>query len=55
MSAETHAAHDVPIYAAGPGAHLFHGVQEQSYIYHVAVEALGWDQPQSWLDWLFGE
>ncbi len=55
LHTETHAGHDVPIYAAGPGAHLFHGVQEQSYIYHVAVEALGWNRPSGWLDRLFGD
>ncbi len=39
---ETHSAEDVPVYAGGPGAHRFHGVQEQSYLYHAMVEALGW-------------
>ncbi len=39
---ETHTGEDVAIYAGGPGAALFHGVQEQSYIYHAMVEALGW-------------
>lgn len=39
---DTHAGEDVPIYAGGPGAELFHGVQEQSYVYHAIVEALGW-------------
>jgi alkaline phosphatase len=39
---ETHGGEDVPIYAGGPGADLFHGVQEQSYVYHAIVEALGW-------------
>ena len=38
---ETHAAEDVAIYAGGPQAHLFHGVQEQSYIYYVMEEAFG--------------
>jgi alkaline phosphatase len=42
---ETHSAEDVPIYAAGPGASLFHGVQEQNFVYHAMVEALGWNQP----------
>ena len=41
---ETHSGEDVPIYATGPGAALFHGVQEQSYIYHAVVEALGWKE-----------
>ncbi|MEE8164683.1 MAG: alkaline phosphatase [Myxococcota bacterium] len=42
MGAETHAGEDVPIYAGGPRAALFHGVREQNYIYHAMVEALGW-------------
>ena len=42
LRAETHGGEDVPIYAGGPGAALFHGVQEQSYVYHAIVEALGW-------------
>ena len=37
----THAGEDVPLYADGPGAHLFHGVIEQNVIFHVMVEALG--------------
>jgi len=41
---ETHSGEDVPIYAGGPGAALFHGVQEQSYVYHALVEALGWNR-----------
>lgn len=32
---ETHGGQDVAIYATGPLAHLFHGVQEQNYIAHV--------------------
>lgn len=39
--AETHGGEDVAIYARGPWAHLFHGVQEQNYIYHVINHALG--------------
>jgi alkaline phosphatase len=39
---DTHAGEDVAIYAGGPGAELFHGVQEQNYVYHAIVEALGW-------------
>jgi len=42
LEAETHGGEDVPLYAGGPGAQLFHGVQEQSYIYHAIVAALGW-------------
>ena len=42
LDSETHGGEDVPLYAGGPGAQLFHGVQEQSYIYHALVAALGW-------------
>ncbi|XP_041480447.1 alkaline phosphatase-like [Lytechinus variegatus] len=31
---ETHGGQDVMVYARGPMSHLFHGVQEQSYIPH---------------------
>ena len=41
MAAETHGGEDVAIYAGGPGAHLFHGVQEQNVIFHVMLDALG--------------
>lgn len=36
---ETHAGDDVTIFAAGPWAHLFHGVVEQNLIYHVMAYA----------------
>jgi alkaline phosphatase len=51
LRTETHAGEDVAIYAGGPGAELFHGVQEQSYIYHAIVDALGWteDAPRAGL------
>jgi len=39
---ETHAGEDVPLYAAGPRAHLVGGVMEQNVIFHVIAEALGW-------------
>ncbi len=42
MAQETHAGEDVPIYAGGARAALFHGVKEQSYVYHAMAEALGW-------------
>ena len=42
LRSETHAGEDVPIFAGGPRAALFHGVQEQNYIYHAMVEAFGW-------------
>lgn len=44
MGSETHAGEDVPIYAGGARAALFHGVQEQNYIYHAMVEAFGWTE-----------
>lgn len=39
LNSETHAGEDVAIYAGGPQAHLFHGVQEQNVIFHVMKEA----------------
>ena len=41
---DTHAGEDVPIYATGPGASLFHGVQEQSFVFHAVESALGWNE-----------
>ena len=35
MSSETHSGEDVAVYAKGPWAHLFDGVVEQNYIFHV--------------------
>jgi alkaline phosphatase len=43
---ETHGGEDVPIYAAGPAAWLVHGVQEESYVYYVMREALGWTEKE---------
>ncbi|MDC9725888.1 MAG: alkaline phosphatase [Gammaproteobacteria bacterium] len=40
LSSETHSGEDVAIFAAGPWAHLFTGVYEQNYIYHVMKHAL---------------
>lgn len=37
---ETHGGQDVVIYANGPQAHLFGGVVEQSYVFHVIDAAL---------------
>jgi len=42
VESETHGGEDVAIYAGGPGAQLFHGVQEQNYIFHAISAALGW-------------
>ncbi|WP_417760852.1 alkaline phosphatase [Shewanella sp.] len=39
LSSETHAAEDVAIYAAGPGAYLFQGSVEQNVIFHVINQA----------------
>ena len=41
MGSETHAGEDVAIFADGPRAYLFRGVQEQNVIYHVMADALG--------------
>ena len=35
LRSETHAGEDVPLWAIGPGAWLFQGTIEQSYIFHV--------------------
>jgi alkaline phosphatase len=45
LSAETHGGEDVPIYAGGPGAAVFHGAQEQNFIYHAIAAALGLATP----------
>jgi alkaline phosphatase len=42
LRSETHGGEDVPIYAGGPGAALFHGVREQNYVYHALTSALRW-------------
>ncbi|KAM9184373.1 intestinal-type alkaline phosphatase-like [Mergus octosetaceus] len=39
LSSETHGGEDVAIMAKGPMAHLFRGVQEQTYIAHVMAYA----------------
>lgn len=41
---ETHSGEDVPLYAGGPKAYLFHGVLEQNVIFHIMIEALGWTE-----------
>jgi alkaline phosphatase len=46
LAAETHGGEDVPIYAGGPGAAVFHGVQEQNFVYHAMARALGLAAPQ---------
>ncbi len=44
INSESHGGEDVPLYADGPMSHLFHGVIEQHVIFHVMVEALGWNE-----------
>jgi len=39
LGEETHGGEDVGIYARGPMAHLFHGVQENTFVMHVAAYA----------------
>ena len=41
LPSETHGGEDVPIYAGGPSAALFHGAREQNFIYHALAAALG--------------
>lgn len=38
-----HAGEDVPLYATGPGSHMFHGVLEQNTVFHLILEALQLD------------
>ncbi|SNR99076.1 alkaline phosphatase [Methylobacillus rhizosphaerae] len=41
LNSETHGAEEVQIFAGGPKAHLFHGIHEQNYIFHVMKDAFG--------------
>ncbi|MGH9868858.1 MAG: alkaline phosphatase [Candidatus Polarisedimenticolia bacterium] len=41
LESETHSGDDVPVYAGGARAALFHGVIEQNVIFHLIVEAAG--------------
>jgi alkaline phosphatase len=41
LPSETHGGEDVPIYASGPYAYLFHGTVEENVVYHVMAAALG--------------
>ncbi|MCB5187764.1 alkaline phosphatase [Methylobacillus caricis] len=41
LDSETHAAEEVEIFAGGPKAYLFQGIQEQHYIFHVMKDAFG--------------
>jgi alkaline phosphatase len=40
LGGETHGGEDVPVFARGPQAHLFRGVREQNYIFHVMKYAM---------------
>lgn len=40
LGSETHSGTDVVVFADGPGADLFRGVQEQNYVYHVMRHAV---------------
>ena len=39
MPWDTHSGEEVPVYARGPLSHLFHGVHENNYVYHVMAYA----------------
>lgn len=39
---ESHGGEDVALFAEGPRADLVRGVMEQNLIFHIMVEALGW-------------
>lgn len=43
LGAETHGGEDVAVYATGPGARAVSGVQEQNLLFHVMLQATGWD------------
>ena len=45
LGSETHGGEDVPVYAGGPSAALFHGAREQTFIYHALEAALGLASP----------
>ncbi len=46
MSSETHSGEDVAVFAKGPWAHLFDGMVEQNYIFHVMNYATNAGQAQ---------
>lgn len=43
LSSETHGGEDVPVYAGGPGATGAVGSYEQNRLFHVMLQATGWD------------
>jgi alkaline phosphatase len=46
LESESHGGEDVPLYAGGPGAHMFHGVMEQNVVFHLILEAAGLQAPE---------
>ena len=47
LYSETHGGDDVAMYAIGPMAHLFHGVQEQNYLAHAMRYAGCYDDEEN--------
>lgn len=43
LGSETHGGEDVAVYASGPGAGGAAGVQEQNLLFHVMLQATGWE------------
>jgi alkaline phosphatase len=43
-NSETHGGEDVAVYARGPGAAAAAGVHEQNLLFHVMLEATGWER-----------
>jgi alkaline phosphatase len=44
LGSETHGGEDVPVYATGPGAATATGSYEQNLLFHVMLEATGWER-----------
>jgi alkaline phosphatase len=44
LGSETHGGEDVPVYAGGPGAIAAMGSYEQNRLFHVMLQATGWDR-----------
>lgn len=43
LNSETHSGEDVAVYAQGPGAIAASGVNEQNVLFHVMLQASGWE------------
>jgi alkaline phosphatase len=41
IGGSTHSCEDVPVYATGPGAQHVHGSMDNTFIFHVMMEAIG--------------